>query len=63
MPNPRWFPAVLLFFGVVLSAQQVETKPADPASAFGDEAFILEKLRTVVRFENDGTELLGLKGK
>jgi len=56
MPNPRWFPVVLLFLGALLSAQQVETKPADPAAAFGDEAFILEKLRTVVRFENDGTE-------
>jgi hypothetical protein len=57
MPNLRWFLAVLLsFFGVVLPAQQVETKPADPSAAFRDEAFVFERLRTVVRFENDGTE-------
>jgi tetratricopeptide (TPR) repeat protein len=57
MFNHRWFPAVLLFFLALLSpAQQIETKPADQASAFPDQALILEKLRTVVRFENDGSE-------
>ena len=57
MPNLRWFPAVLLFLCSALSpAQQVETKPADPAAAFRGEAFVFEQLRTVVRFENDGSE-------
>ena len=57
MYNLKWFPAVLLFFsGVVSPAQQIETKSAEPASAFRDEAFVFEELRTVVRFENDGTE-------
>ncbi|HYN15601.1 MAG TPA: DUF3857 domain-containing protein [Terriglobales bacterium] len=57
MSNLRWFLAVLLFFfGVVLPAQQIETKPADPSAAFRDEAFVFEQLRTTVRFENDGTE-------
>jgi hypothetical protein len=57
MPNPKWFPAVLLvFFGAVLLAQQIETKATDPSAAFRDEAFFFERLRTVVRFENDGTE-------
>ncbi len=57
MPNLRWFPAVLLFLlSAVSLAQQVETQPADPAAAFHDEAFVFEQLRTVVRFENDGSE-------
>ena len=57
MSNLRWFPAVLLsLLGIVLPAQQLETKPADPSAAFRDEAFVFEQLRTVVRFENDGTE-------
>jgi len=57
MHNFKLFPAVLLlFFGVALLAQQVESKPADAAAAFRDEAFVFEQLRTVVRFENDGSE-------
>jgi tetratricopeptide (TPR) repeat protein len=57
MPNLRWFPAVLLLLCSALTpAQQVETKPADPAAAFRDEAFVFEQLRTAVRFENDGSE-------
>jgi tetratricopeptide (TPR) repeat protein len=48
--------ALLFFFGVVSSAQLVETKLPDPASAFRDEAFVFEQLRTVIRFENDGSE-------
>ena len=57
MPNLKWFPAVLLSLaGVVSPAQQLETKPADPAAAFRDEAYVVEQLRTVVRFENDGSE-------
>ena len=57
MPNPKWFSAVLLFFfSAVLLAQQIETKAAGPSTAFRDEAFVFEQLRTVVRFENDGSE-------
>ena len=57
MSKLKWFPAVLLFLaGVVLPAQQLETKPADPAAAFRDEAYVVEQLQTVVRFENDGSE-------
>ena len=56
MSKLKWFPAVLLSLaGVVLPAQQLETKPADPAAAFRDEAYVVEQLRAVVRFENDGT--------
>jgi tetratricopeptide (TPR) repeat protein len=57
MSKLKWFPAVLLsFFGAVLPAQQIETKPADSAAAFRDEALVVEQMRTVVRFENDGSE-------
>jgi transglutaminase-like putative cysteine protease len=56
MHNFKLFPALLLlFFGVALLAQQVESQPADSA-AFRDEAFVFEQLRTVIRFENDGRE-------
>jgi Flp pilus assembly protein TadD/transglutaminase-like putative cysteine protease len=57
MSTLKSFPAVLLFVaGMGLSAQQLETKPADPAAGFRDEALVVEQLRTVVRFENDGSE-------
>jgi len=57
MHNFKLLPAVLLLlFGVALLAQQVENKPADPAAAFRDEALVFEQLRTVIRFENDGSE-------
>ncbi len=57
MSKLKWFPAVLLSLaGVVLPAQQLETKPADPAAAFPGEAYVVEQLRTVVRFENDGSQ-------
>ncbi len=57
MTNLRWFPAVLLFLASAGSlAQQLETKATDPTAAFRDEAYVFEQLRTVVRFENDGTE-------
>ena len=56
MPNLKWCFAMLFLAGVVLPAQQLETKPADPATAFRDEAFLVEQLRAVVRFENDGSE-------
>jgi tetratricopeptide (TPR) repeat protein len=54
--RPRtWFAAVFLIFLSVLSpAQQLEIRPTDIAPAFGDEAYVVEQLRTVVRFENDG---------
>ncbi|HVP51184.1 MAG TPA: DUF3857 domain-containing protein [Terriglobales bacterium] len=57
MHNFKLFPAVLLlFFGVALLAQQVESKPGQLAADFRDEAIVLEQLRTVIRFENDGSE-------
>ena len=57
MSNQKLLPAVLLFLaGMLLPAQQLETKTTDPAAAFRDEALVLEQLRTVVRFENDGRE-------
>jgi tetratricopeptide (TPR) repeat protein len=58
MSKLRWFPAVLLLVCSAPSlAQQVESKPADPTAAFRDEAFVFEQLRTVERFENDGSQV------
>ena len=56
MSNLRWFPAVLLIFLAGVLPAQRDTEARDSATAFRDEAFVVEQLQTVVRFENDGTE-------
>ncbi len=59
MPNQRSVLAVLLLvLSIPCIAQQADKPGAvnKPAEKFSDEAFVLEQMRTVVRFENDGSE-------
>jgi len=50
------YAALLFLAAAMLPAQQLETKTADPATDFRDEPFVIEQMRTVVRFENKGQQ-------
>lgn len=44
-----------LFLAALVFAQEPVTKPSQPEPDYSREAFVLEKLHTYVRFEDDGT--------
>ncbi len=47
--------ALCLVCGVLVFAQEPVTQPSQPEPDYSQEAFVLEKLHTRVRFEEDGT--------
>jgi len=55
MRNVRCLAVALVLLRALSVAQQPETKAKNHSTAFNDEAYVIEQLRTVVRFENDGS--------